>query len=306
MANRKYSKAKKAQAVEKQLNTKKDFFSFFRSNKKLFTVIGSIAIAAILIAVAFELNVFKDNSTNNVSIPNPFPWGTNFAKVSNQNFGNNIHFYWVSWYGCPVGAANSWGLYSSLLNYIPAIKNDFTFHTSDPYDSAPTEPGLIFNGNISSGKYYFNAYYMYNQYHNATGGGVPISPTSLVTQGLREVNATMPSFVSSIIYTIQTQTPSQTSSTGAPISPINSQFHLVTALIITGPNGAYYLQGPYFKLAELTSDPSVASLYINSNPAAYESYVYPPLYVYQHLQSIQFSGISDLSAEINTIVNNVS
>ncbi|EQD28796.1 membrane protein, partial [mine drainage metagenome] len=178
MANRKYSKAKKAQVVERQLNTKKDFFSVFRSNKKLLTIIGSVVIAAILIVVAFDLNVFKDNSTNPVFIPNPFPWGTNFVKVSNQNFGSDIHFYWVSWYGCPIGAANSWGLYSSLLNYIPAIKNDITLHTSDPFDSAPTEPGLIFNGNITNGKYYFNAYYMYNQYHNATGGGVHIPSTS--------------------------------------------------------------------------------------------------------------------------------
>ena len=302
MSNRKYSKNKKAQAAEKEVEKKKTFPDLVRENKKLFTVLATIIIVVILVSVSLEFNIFKDNSTDSISIPNPFPFGS-FVKISNNNFSNQIHFYWISWYGCPIGAANSWGLYLAVEEHIPAISNDITLHTSDPYDSAPGEPGLLFNGDVSNGNYYFSVYYMYNEYHNATAAGTPITSNQLVSVGLQEVNSTEPSFISSMIYTIQTQTASQTSSSGAPIAPIGSTgYHLVTTLIITGPNGAYYMQGPAFNLADLTSNPTAASNYLNSQ--AYESYVLSPSYVESNMKSI--GVITDYMGEINTIVGEVS
>ena len=302
MSNRKYSKSKKAQAAEREVESKKTIPDLFKENRKLFTVIAAIIIAVILVSVSLEFNIFKDNATNSVSIPNPFPWGS-FVKISDNNFGNQIHFYWISWYGCPIGAANSWGLYLAVQEHIPSISSDITLHTSDTTDSAPGEPGLLFNGDVSNGNYYFSAYYMYNEYHNATTAGIAIPGNQLVSVGLQEVNSTEPSFISSMIYTIQTQTPSQTSSTGAPIAPIGaSGYHLVTTLIITGPNGAYYMQGPAFNLADLTTDPSVASNYLNS--PAYESYVLSPNSVYSNMKNI--GVITDYMGEINTIVGDVS
>ena len=305
MSNRKYSKNKKAQAAEREVETGKRFSDFITENKKMFTVIAAIIIAIILISVSLEFNVFKDNSTNSVSIPNPFPWGS-FVKISDNNFSSQIHFYWISWYGCPIGAANSWGLYLAVQEHIPSISTDITLHTSDPNDAAPGEPGLIFNGPVSNGNYYFSSYYMYNEYHNATAAGIYIPSNQLVSVGLNEVNSTEPSFISSMIYKIQTQTASETSTSGKPIAPIGaSGYHLVTALIITGPNGAYYMQGPAFNLADLTTNPSAAYQYINyQNSAYYESYVLSPSYVYSNMENI--GVITDYMAEINTIVGDVS
>ena len=144
---------------------------------------------------------------------------------------------------------------------------------------------------------------MYNEYHNATAAGISIPPNQLVTVGLNEVNSTEPSFISSMIYTIQTQTASQTSTSGKPIAPIGANgYHLVTTLIITGPNGAYYMQGPAFNLADLTTNPSVASQYLNS--PTYENYVLSPSYVNSNVKNI--GVITDYMAEINTIVGDVS
>ena len=302
MSNRKYSKNKKAQAAEREVETQNRFSDFIKENKKMFTVIAAIIIAIILISVSLEFNVFKDNSTNSVSIPNPFPWGS-FVKISDNNFSSQIHFYWISWYGCPIGAANSWGLYLAVQEHIPSISTDITLHTSDPNDAAPGEPGLIFNGPVSNGNYYFSSYYMYNEYHNATAAGTSIPSNQLVSVGLNEVNSTEPSFISSMIYTIQTQTASQTSTSGRPIAPIGaSGYHLVTTLIITGPNGAYYMQGPAFNLADLTTNPSVASQYLNS--PTYESYVLSPGSVNSNVKNI--AVITDYMAEINTFVGDVS
>lgn len=308
MSNRKYSKNKKVQSSEKRMESKHGINDFIMKRRKIFTAVGAVIIVALLIFVAYDLGAFKNNSSSNssvnVTIPNPVPWGT-FAQISTSNFSDNIHFYWISWDGCPIGAANSWGLYLAVQQHIPAISNDFILHKSFSGDSAPHEPGLLFTQNlsISNGKYYFTAFYMYNQTHTGTVGGTPIASNQLVSKGLQEVNATEPSFIASWIYQIQTQTPSQVTKGGSPIAPIGAiGHHLVTALIITGPKGAYYLNGPYFYLWDLTTNPSAAQSYINS--PQYETYVYSPSYVYSNMKGI--APISDFAAEINTIVDDVS
>ena len=64
----------------------------------------------------------------------------------------------------------------------------------------------------------------------------------------------------------------------------------------------FHKQGPAFNLADLTTDPSVASQYLN-NPA-YENYVLSPNYVDSNMKNI--GVITDYMGEINTIVGDVS
>lgn len=183
-----------------------------------------------------------------------------YEKVSSSDLLPNgaNHIYFISWYGCPVGADNSWVLYS-LLNASTngAASKDVILHTS-----ISGTPGLLFlkgkpydnlmeniSFKVNNQPFTFTSLYMYNQtlmgtvYNQSIGtpgpgysyNCTPQANASRITAGLNVIKANLPSSVYNIAKEYETEVPVANHTKAIAINGGN----IVTMLIITGPDGTY-------------------------------------------------------------------
>jgi len=194
-------------------------------NKKIINIIiiiFSIAIAVVIIS-PFILSPFEEPSNK-------------FFSVNYKSTGKEKVIL-ISWAGCPIGASLSWPLYFSLENY-----GNVTYYKwhSDPGDSFPCTPGLIFK-NYSSNNINASFIYLYNEtlkgnFNNATITG------NLINYGLSELKKDLsPEF-----YEIAKKYATQEWISGGYFetsSDAVSPHHINTIIIISGKNGTYLLNG---------------------------------------------------------------
>ncbi len=229
--------------------------------------------AVLVVAVLFSSGIisFPSNSStpqNNFSAPNYDPWGS-FAKVSTSDYApsGSTNVYFISWTGCPIGAADSWVIYGALSQYANINSHIYTHHSDPNEGSYACIPGLIFKNSFSVDKYgttiNFDPVYMYNwtlfgeegnNYLNPNGTGVLIEkPGSLrdmtmVNYGLSVAQSNLPAPIFNILKNYETVYPA-TGAGGAPgavSAELTSVYHLTTIMIITGQNGTYIFNGPFF------------------------------------------------------------
>ncbi|MBB5254772.1 DUF929 domain-containing protein [Sulfurisphaera ohwakuensis] len=157
-------------------------------------------------------------------------------KVNNINYaGNNtVQIYFISWYGCPNGAASSWVLYLVLSKYGIVNVKPHTSKFVPRLDSAI--PGLIFLNYTPKSNVDFHFIYLYNEYLNETVTGIPISGDQAIYLGLQELKSEVPNWVYKIVYFYNIEDKLVNLSNG---SIAFAYKHLVTTCIITGPKGTY-------------------------------------------------------------------
>ena len=196
-----------------------------------------ISIVVVIIVVVSGIAIYSNLSKNTATVPL-----SKYVKISNNDLLSNgqDHIYFISWYGCPIGADNSWVLYS-FLNSTRDVAPDVVLHKS-----ISGTPALLFlNGTHKLGEnisfnyagvpFGFTSLYMYNE--TMTGGvyNNAISSSSRVSYALSVLKGNLPESVYQVAdkyetqVRIQNQTGSWSSSTG----------HLVTILIVTGPDGTF-------------------------------------------------------------------
>ncbi len=222
--------------------------------RNLIMVLGAVAIALLLIVAV--LHPFQPENGGGAT-PSYLQWGT-FTKLSGSSFGNTTHIYYISWYGCPIGAADSWAFYVALsaLGNISAYAAP---HYSDPADNPPSLPGLIFSDSFSAGSVRVQAYYIYNEYLNVSTSGVPLNSGNTISVGMAELQSSLPPSIYSLEFSAMEKIPTD----GMPgaSSPAPSALHLThvnTNIIITGPHGAWILNGPLYSPAYLAGKNSTA------------------------------------------------
>jgi len=216
-------------------------------------------IALVVIAVAFftlpllHSSNSSTNSPTNSSTNQPYPF-FQLAKVSDTNYaGNNsVQVYFISWYGCPYGASDSWGLYIALAKYgiLNATPNysDFEAIPISQSNSIQGEvPGLIFNSFIPKSNVNFHPIYLLGRIFNSNstaslpnGTLISYSGNSLVNLELNELQKEAPSWVYNLIYQYQIQTPFEQ---GEAIAYLGNPPHIASTIIITGPNGTWMMIG---------------------------------------------------------------
>ena len=210
--------------------------------KKLFQKVIFPSTAAglvVLLIVTGVIPIAAFHASNNFSPPSQIPWGK-FVQISSGNFGTQVNIYFISWYGCPIGAADSWSLYLALSHY-GNLSSLISGHYSFSGDSFPDTPGLIFRI-FSAGNVNFHPYYVYNQTMSGSPSNSPISGGKL-SFGLNELKSELPSPIYFLEYAAMEKVP--TSGFNGQSSGI-ANGHVNTNIIITGPNGAWLLNGPLF------------------------------------------------------------
>jgi outer membrane protein assembly factor BamB len=239
-----------------------------------------VSVAFVLILVSIFSSVYLLSSQTQINNPSvqenaqthswvpasqvtPGKW----VKITSQDFAptNKTEVFLDGWIGCHVAAMDSWLIYYVLSHY--GINFTYEFHTSDPYRVPPNVPGLIFEGYKApkNSQIMFDWIYMYNEYLNETTLPTPqpmnytLSPTIATYDGLMELKDFAPQWVYNIaiMYNV----------------PIVGQFksppHVVTMLIVTGPNGTWLLLGPSYppsSIAKLTPEQVMEDLLTQSNP----------------------------------------
>lgn len=231
-------------------------------------IIGIILIVAIL-SFSGIINFGNSNSSlPSFSAPQYDPWGS-FAKVSTKDYApsNSVNVYFVSWTGCPIGAADSWVIYGALSQYANINSYIYTHHSSPNEGSYACIPGLIFDQSFSvkAGNININMdpVYLYNwtlfgeegnNYKNSNGTGVQIEPPNsvkdqtLVTYGLNVAQQKLPSGIFNILKEYETVYPvtGAGAAPGAVSAELTSVYHITTIMIITGANGTYIFNGPFY------------------------------------------------------------
>lgn len=139
---------------------------FLQFNKKsLFVIIVAIVIVAAGLGIPYGLGLTTFKHTPSkviISIPS-----RKFFKLSDQDYAppGQIDVYLSSWYGCPIGAADSWMIYCSFLPFINMSQHSVTNQV--PYINGTTVPGLLFSNfsffdNKTGKQVDFYPYYLYN------------------------------------------------------------------------------------------------------------------------------------------------
>ena len=222
-----------------------------KKSLKLLLVPVIVLVIVVVILVSYEYGLFDLGNTSSSGIPVNIPSSLQpgyFAKISDSNVGNRgtVSVYFLSWYGCPIGAAESWIIYNFTRQYTQGtsyIRDEN--HTSDPVVAFPDTPGMIFNNysmTYSGIHYTFNAAYVYGQYVNNSG-------SELIRNGSQVMNASFPHSVSTVLYQFETQVPLGSNSVAKP-SAI-SEGHLTTAILVSGNNGTYIVEGSVFSPSAL-------------------------------------------------------
>ena len=227
----------------------------------------AVVIVSIIVVVSAILLLRGLSPSTNTS--QHLQWGS-FTKVSSGNFGSEVHVYYISWLGCPIGAANSWAFYLSLSS-LGNISTHVETHYSDPHDSQPNTPGLIFNGTFTVQGIVFQPVYVYNQFMNATVNGTAIPKGSLVSVGLAELNASLPTDIYAIESDAMTKMPTEGMGSLPPGPSAVALGHINTNVIVTGSNGAWVLNGPLLNPADLSGLSSAQLLYSAAQNSAIAS-----------------------------------
>ncbi len=191
-------------------------------------------ILAIVIISPFVLGPFEE--------PN-----NSFFEVNYKPSGKE-RVILISWAGCPIGASLSWPLYFALEKY--GNTSYYNWH-SDPSDSFPCTPGLIFTG-YSSNTINASFIYLYNEnltgnFHNNTISG------NLVNYGLNELKSELPSAYYQMAkkYTTGEWISGSYFSTSADaVEP----HHINTIIIISGSSGTYLLNGELYSPSSIDGD----------------------------------------------------
>jgi len=218
-------------------------------------VVMSIAFVLILVSAVSSVYLLSSTSITEQSpqnsAHNSYAWISasqetpgKWIKITNQDFApaNKTEVFLDGWIGCHVAAMDSWLIFYVLSHY--GFNFTYEFHTSDPYRTPPNVPGLIFEGYKApkNSPIIFDWFYMYNQYLNEALLPTPqpmnysISNTIAIYYGLMELKEFAPQWVYNIAVTYNV--------------PIVGQYksppHVVTMLIVTGPNGTWLLLGPSY------------------------------------------------------------
>ena len=196
-------------------------------------IIGSIILAIIIIS-PFMLGPFEEPHNR-------------FFEVNYKPPGKERVIF-ISWAGCPIGASLSWPLYFALEKY--GNISYYNWH-SDPSDSFPFTPGLIFT-NYSSSSINASFVYLYNEsltgnFHNKTVSG------NLVTDGLKELKSDLPLpyYQMAEKYTTKDWISGGYFSTSADsVQP----HHINTIIIISGYSGTYILNGELYSPSLINGD----------------------------------------------------
>ena len=287
MTNKEYKRRKYSRKVKNEQK-----ISIVKKKENYKKIISVIVVVAVIASVGglFGFHIIKFpslNSDGSFSAPSVTPWGSG-EKISNSNFGSNVHIYYFSWYGCPFGAADSWPFYIALNQYLNtnlSAHGWVALHESLSGDVYGNTPGLIFNQSFSYKNVVFTPVYVYNQ--TMTGyasNNTPIKNTSLVSVGLNEINKSVPASVSSLEYKYLYVLPV----TGYQVSSFLhfNLTHVNTNIIITGPNGAWLFNGPIY-------NPSI--LRQNSTTA------FKPTHVINNLRIIPSSAVSSVLSAIKQV-----
>lgn len=207
--------------------------------KYLYTII-SIVIVVVVIVSAFEIVPALEKPKQTLPL-------AQYVKVSGNDLLNDSQnaIYFISWYGCSVGADNSWVLYN-LINGTRNISSDVVLHKS-----IRGTPGLLFLNNTSGSwlgekgevipfsyggvPFNFTSLYIYNQTKTGSITNQPVANNDRVSYGLSFIQNNLPSSVYQVAKKWETQVNEQNQS--EPISSLAG--HLVTMLILTGPDGTY-------------------------------------------------------------------
>ncbi|AWR95222.1 DUF929 family protein [Acidianus brierleyi] len=241
-------------------------------------VVMSIAFVLILVSAVSSVYLLSSTSITEQSpqnsAHNSYAWISasqvtpgKWIKITNQDFApaNKTEVFLDGWIGCHVAAMDSWLIYYVLSHY--GVNFTYEFHTSDPYRVPPNVPGLIFEGYKApkNSPIMFDWIYMYNEYLNETTLPTPepmnytISPSIATYDGLMELKDFAPQWIYNIAITYNV--------------PIVGQFksppHVVTMLVVTGPNGTWLLLGPSYPpsaIAKLTPEQVMEDLLTQSNP----------------------------------------
>lgn len=246
---------------------------------KVVAVIAVVALAGIFAGLYhFGYLSTAGSAGGNTGTSGALPSSINtgeFAQVSQNNYAgsSSVDIYFLSWQGCPIGASDSWAIYSMLGNHYSGISSKVQTHTSDPQDVYPGTPGLLFsNFSFSSNglSYNFHVVYVYGETLPSTG--------DLVTSGLATLNGAFPSQISALFSDYQTKV--DASGYNKPIALKAN--HLTSSILISGKNGTFYLEGSLYSPGDLKGD--------------------SPSYVMGHLNSIQpiVSASSYLQKVVNT------
>lgn len=218
--------------------------------KRYLAAFCSTIIVAIVIFLSFHFGLIKISSNSasgpEILVPVYINPGS-FVKVSSSELANSgsVSIYFLSWEGCPIGAAESWVIYNFTRQYYSG--NNYIVnanHTSDPNDVDPGTPGLLFS-NLSfvhSGMdFNLGVTYVYGEYTNNTGN-------TLISKGSEILNKTFPPSISKLMYEFETSVP-----LGSPISTPSAYLegHLTTSIVVAGKKGTYLLEGPMFNPTDL-------------------------------------------------------
>jgi len=228
-----------------------------QSNESKLIYIPFIALA-IVAAVFFALpSLHSSNgsttSPTNPSTNQPYPF-FQFAKVSDTNYaGNNtVQVYFISWYGCPLGASDSWGVYIALTKYgIMNVTPNYSDFETIPISSTNTiqgeVPGLIFNSFAPKSNVDFHPIYLLGRIFTSNSTAslpndtiISYTGNSLVNLELNELQKEAPSWAYNLIYKYQIQTPY---AQGEGIAYLGNPPHIASTIIITGPNGTWMMIG---------------------------------------------------------------
>ena len=221
--------------------------------KKWFPVIIAVIIVGSGLGIPYGLGFISfTHGTTTPSANLTIPAGQ-FYQISNEDFAppGQVDIYLSSWYGCPIGAADSWFIYDYFSNFINMTPYVLA-HDVNIQNGAI--PGLLFKSNISFGDKSlhttidFYSYYLYNLYLNRTAagfndltGGIPIPQNQLVSTGISELRTS--SFPTPVVNTIINITTVDhiegMNSPSAYLHPPNDKIN--TVMVITGVSGTWIL-----------------------------------------------------------------
>ena len=220
----------------------------------LYSIVTIIVVVAVILSFAYVIPTLEK--------PKKVLELSTYEKVSSSDLLSNgaNHIYFISWYGCPIGADNSWVLYSLLNSTTNGnVSKDVVLHRS-----IANTPGLLFlkgipsdfplNGNpygnfmenisfsCAGVPFTFTSLYVYNQTLTGTpynqSMGTPASSgynASRINVGLSIIRGNLPAPVYNVAKEYETVVPleNHTQSIG------DLSGHLVTMIILTGPDGTY-------------------------------------------------------------------
>ncbi len=243
-------------------------------------ILVSLLIVAAGLGIPYGLGIvtFTHNTRQStISIPSG-----KFYQISTKDYAppGHVDVYFSSWYGCPIGAADSWMILCSFNPYVNMSLH--SVRNQVPFKNGTSVPGLLFNNfsfydSNTSKTVSFYPFYLYNLYLNRTAdgfnnltGGTPIPGNELVSTGLSELNGSgFPTPITGIISNITTVDPiAGTDTPSAFLHPASRPSKINTVMVITGPGGTWILNRYVITPSTLTA---YSAQYMQSNCASMSS-----------------------------------